>query len=40
VARPERASPAEGKAKEHGAQQDKLVLEALGLLVDAEALEL
>jgi 2-oxoglutarate dehydrogenase E1 component len=31
VARPERASPAEGKAKEHLAQQAKLVLEALGL---------
>jgi len=31
VARPERASPAEGKAKEHAAQQELLVLEALGL---------
>ena len=31
VARPERASPAEGKAKEHAAQQNALVLEALGL---------
>ena len=31
VARPERASPAEGKAKDHGAQQERLVLEALGL---------
>jgi 2-oxoglutarate dehydrogenase E1 component len=31
VARPERASPAEGKAKDHLAQQDKLVFEALGL---------
>ena len=31
VARPERASPAEGKAKNHLAQQEKLVLEALGL---------
>ncbi|MCG6986855.1 MAG: 2-oxoglutarate dehydrogenase E1 component [Gemmatimonadetes bacterium] len=31
VARPERASPAEGKAKDHLAQQEKLVLEALGL---------
>lgn len=31
VARPERASPAEGKAKEHAAQQNELVLEALGL---------
>jgi 2-oxoglutarate dehydrogenase E1 component len=40
VARPERASPAEGKAKDHAAQQDSLVLEALGLLVAADALEL
>jgi 2-oxoglutarate dehydrogenase E1 component len=31
VARPERASPAEGKTKEHVSQQDELVLEALGL---------
>ena len=31
VARPERASPAEGKSKQHGIQQEKLVLEALGL---------
>jgi 2-oxoglutarate dehydrogenase E1 component len=31
VARPERASPAEGKAKDHAVQQEKLVLEALGL---------
>jgi 2-oxoglutarate dehydrogenase E1 component len=31
VARPERASPAEGKAKEHGVQQNKLVMEALAL---------
>jgi multifunctional 2-oxoglutarate metabolism enzyme len=31
VARPERASPAEGKAKRHAGQQDALVLEALGL---------
>lgn len=31
VARPERASPAEGKAKEHAAQQEHLVLQALGL---------
>jgi 2-oxoglutarate dehydrogenase E1 component len=31
VARPERASPAEGKAKDHAAQQERLVLEALGL---------
>jgi len=30
-ARPERASPAEGKAKAHVAQQDALVLDALGL---------
>ena len=31
VARPERASPAEGKATRHAAQQEELVLEALGL---------
>ncbi len=31
VARPERASPAEGKAKKHAAQQERLVLDALGL---------
>ena len=31
VARPDRASPAEGKARDHAAQQEKLVLEALGL---------
>ena len=31
VARPERASPAEGKAIDHAAQQAELVLEALGL---------
>jgi 2-oxoglutarate dehydrogenase E1 component len=31
VSRPERASPAEGKAKDHAAQQEKLVLQALGL---------
>jgi len=31
VARPDRASPAEGKLKDHGVQQGKLVLEALGL---------
>ena len=31
IARPERASPAEGKATDHVAQQEKLVLEALGL---------
>ena len=30
-ARPERASPAEGKAKAHAKQQDALVLDALGL---------
>ena len=34
VARPERASPAEGKARRHATQQEELVLEALGL--DAE----
>ena len=32
VCRPERASPAEGKAREHAAHQEKLVLEALGLI--------
>ncbi len=31
VARPERASPAEGKAKEHAARQNGLAMEALGL---------
>ena len=31
VSRPDRASPAEGKARDHAAQQEKLVLEALGL---------
>jgi len=31
VARPERASPAEGKAKDHAVAQEHLVLEALGL---------
>ena len=31
VARPERASPAEGKSKQHGIQQERLVLQALGL---------
>jgi len=31
VSRPDRASPAEGKAKDHGVQQERLVLEALGL---------
>ena len=31
VARPERASPAGGKAKDHASEQDALVLEALGL---------
>ncbi|HKJ01566.1 MAG TPA: 2-oxoglutarate dehydrogenase E1 component, partial [Longimicrobiales bacterium] len=31
VARPDRASPAEGKAKDHARQQEALVLEALGL---------
>jgi 2-oxoglutarate dehydrogenase E1 component len=31
VSRPDRASPAEGKAKDHAVQQEKLVLEALGL---------
>ncbi|MEQ1858081.1 MAG: hypothetical protein ABL963_16630, partial [Longimicrobiales bacterium] len=30
VARPERASPAEGKSKEHARQQEELVLRALG----------
>jgi 2-oxoglutarate dehydrogenase E1 component len=31
AARPERASPAEGKATKHAVQQERLVLEALGL---------
>lgn len=31
VSRPDRASPAEGKAKDHGVQQERLVLEALGI---------
>jgi 2-oxoglutarate dehydrogenase E1 component len=31
VARPERASPAEGKARDHAVQQRKLILETLGL---------
>ncbi|MEJ2204142.1 MAG: 2-oxoglutarate dehydrogenase E1 component [Gemmatimonadota bacterium] len=31
VARPERASPAEGKAKDHAIEQERLVLESLGL---------
>jgi 2-oxoglutarate dehydrogenase E1 component len=37
ASRPERASPAEGKASSHAAQQDALVLEALGL--DSESAE-
>jgi 2-oxoglutarate dehydrogenase E1 component len=37
VARPERASPAEGKAKDHVKQQDALVVEALGFADKAEA---
>jgi 2-oxoglutarate dehydrogenase E1 component len=39
VARPERASPAEGKAKVHMAQQDSLVLRALGFEEEAKAPE-
>ncbi|MDH5590602.1 MAG: hypothetical protein OEZ65_05865, partial [Gemmatimonadota bacterium] len=31
VARPERASPAEGKSKDHQVEQERIVLEALGL---------
>jgi 2-oxoglutarate dehydrogenase E1 component len=31
VARPERASPAEGKSKDHREEQERIVLEALGL---------
>lgn len=31
VSRPDRASPAEGKARDHATQQEKLILEALGL---------
>jgi len=36
VARPERASPAEGKAKEHARQQQQVVLEALELEPEEE----
>ncbi len=36
VARPERASPAEGKAKDHVKQQENLVLRALGFVEEAE----
>jgi len=36
-ARPERASPAEGKAKAHVKQQEELVLDALGLSATGEA---
>jgi 2-oxoglutarate dehydrogenase E1 component len=36
IARPERASPAEGKAGAHAIEQDRLVLQALGLLEDGE----
>lgn len=36
VARPERASPAEGKAKDHAAQQEALVLDALGLKAETD----
>ncbi len=36
VARPERASPAEGKAKDHKEEQERIVLEALGLQESAE----
>jgi 2-oxoglutarate dehydrogenase complex dehydrogenase (E1) component-like enzyme len=39
VARPERASPAEGKAKDHVAQQESLVLRALGFSDEADAAE-
>jgi 2-oxoglutarate dehydrogenase E1 component len=35
ASRPERASPAEGKASAHAATQGKLVLETLGLEVEA-----
>jgi 2-oxoglutarate dehydrogenase E1 component len=35
ASRPERASPAEGKASRHGKQQDALVLDALGLGAEA-----
>jgi 2-oxoglutarate dehydrogenase E1 component len=37
VARPERASPAEGKAKDHAVQQERLALEALGLVEGEES---
>jgi 2-oxoglutarate dehydrogenase E1 component len=39
VARPERASPAEGKAKDHVKQQEALMVEALGFAVKDEATE-
>ena len=39
VARPERASPAEGKSADHAVEQDRLVLRALGLIEDAEGTE-
>jgi 2-oxoglutarate dehydrogenase E1 component len=35
VARPDRASPAEGKARDHARQQEALVLEALGLSAES-----
>jgi 2-oxoglutarate dehydrogenase E1 component len=36
VARPERASPAEGKTKDHLKQQEELVLRALGFAEEAQ----
>jgi 2-oxoglutarate dehydrogenase E1 component len=39
ASRPERASPAEGKAKAHVKQQAALVLEALGLQASEEKTE-
>ena len=35
VARPDRASPAEGKARDHARQQEALVLQALGLSAES-----
>ncbi len=37
AARPERASPAEGKASQHARAQERVVLEALGIAPDPEA---
>ena len=39
VARPERASPAEGKSKDHARQQEALILEALGFAEETSKTE-